>query len=209
MKEGQRRVNVLPHDQRQTWKDAPMTAEIPSIEMLRNLLRYVRETGTLFWKPRTPDMFSHGPCGRNHNCQVWNSNFANKPALNAIGKAGYRTGRLLNINLRAHRVVFAMHYDRWPSEHIDHINGITWDNRLENLREATRGVNMKNTKKHTRNTSGYCGVSWDKGMKSWVSYINSDGKREILGYFDNPAEAARARADREQALGFTKSHGKR
>lgn len=44
------------------------------------LLKYDPETGKLFWKERTPDMFARGS-GRNspeHNCRRWNKKLSGK-----------------------------------------------------------------------------------------------------------------------------------
>jgi hypothetical protein len=54
---------------------------LPDQETLLKLLRYEPETGKLFWRPRTPDMFPEGEKSAKHNCNVWNSNNAGKPAL--------------------------------------------------------------------------------------------------------------------------------
>ena len=37
-----------------------------------------------------------------------------------------------------HRLAWLYVYGKWPEDMVDHINGIKDDNRIENLREATR-----------------------------------------------------------------------
>lgn len=54
---------------------------------------------------------------------------------------------------------------------VDHINGDKHDNRLENLRLATRSQNMCNRSKTTKNTSGLKGLSWDKHTGRWRSFL--------------------------------------
>lgn len=44
----------------------------------------------------------------------------------------------------AHRVVWFLHHGAWPFPEIDHINRDPSDNRIENLRCATRSDNMRN-----------------------------------------------------------------
>lgn len=73
---------------------------------------------------------------------------------------------------------------------IDHVNRNKLDNRIENLRLATRGENQVNKNKAKNCTSKYRGVSYNNRQKKWVAYINHDGKRKHIGYFENEDEAA-------------------
>ena len=43
-----------------------------------------------------------------------------------------------------HRAVWAWHNGRFPTLQIDHINGNSFDNRIQNLREASQSENMRN-----------------------------------------------------------------
>ena len=103
--------------------------------------------------------------------------------------AGTKNGRYLQIQLYAkaykvHRLIFALFNGFWPNE-IDHINGDAFDNRIENLRAATRSQNCQNTKTQHNNTSGVRGVCWHKRLKKWQVRIGNSAKRIHLGYFDN------------------------
>ena len=77
---------------------------------------------------------------------------------------------------------------------VDHINGIKWDNRLENLRYVTHRENSfyyrKNQKLKT--TSKYVGVSFDKSTNKWVSLIQEKGKNYNLGSFFSEEDAHKA-----------------
>lgn len=64
---------------------------------------------------------------------------------------------------------------------IDHINRDRTDNRIENLRLATRSQNCHNTK-----AKGY---SWNKSREKFVAYISTMGKTIYLGAFDNEEDA--------------------
>jgi len=77
-----------------------------------------------------------------------------------------------------------MHHGYFP-KFIDHINGIKNDNRIENLREATKQNNAWNTTKTVLNTSGYKNISWNKRDKRWYVRISVEGKNKHFGgYFD-------------------------
>ncbi len=75
--------------------------------------------------------------------------------------------------------------------HIDHVNGVRTDNRLENLRVVTLRQNSQNLECH-RNGK-LVGAIYCKRMvhlkKPWRSIIYLDGKRFHLGYFETELEA--------------------
>jgi len=75
---------------------------------------------------------------------------------------------------------------------VDHRNRDGLDNRRDNLRLATRSQNNCNTTKRKNTSSRFVGVSFDKRKQRWVAYINYNGKRIFLGYFDSEIEAAKA-----------------
>lgn len=76
---------------------------------------------------------------------------------------------------------------------VDHINGNTLDNRKANLRPVSRSRNNLN-----RRTSH--GVSYVTRTGKWYSYINVEGKRHHLGYFDTEEMALWARRNAEERL---------
>jgi len=76
----------------------------------------------------------------------------------------------------------------------DHINQDKLDNRRVNLRTASKSLNSLNSKTHSRNRSGFRGVS--KVGRRWRAAIVLHGRQEHLGYFDSPEEAAAAYAGR-------------
>jgi hypothetical protein len=75
---------------------------------------------------------------------------------------------------------------------VDHVNGLTLDNRKENLRICTQADNMKNQKLSTNNKTGFRGVSWHKNKKVFESRIHSNNIRYHLGIYNNSIDAARA-----------------
>lgn len=74
----------------------------------------------------------------------------------------------------------------------DHINGDRLDNRRSNLRFVTPGQNRTNSAAKRTNASGYKGVVRSQFDDRWVAKIYPDSKPLVIGYFDNPVDAARA-----------------
>ncbi len=79
-----------------------------------------------------------------------------------------------------------------PKRQVDHINGDTLDNRKENLRDCNYSENNRNRKKGIRNTSGYKGVCWNKGMNKWFAQIRVNRKQINIGHYSNILDAVAA-----------------
>ena len=99
--------------------------------------------------------------------------------------------------LMAHRIIWALHYGEWPKGQIDHIDGNGLNNRLSNLRDVSHSENQRNQRLHSRNKSGYRGVSLDRRTGKWQAHIWSNGKRIYLGRFDTALAAGEARTAAE------------
>jgi hypothetical protein len=154
----------------------PMRAKpLPSAEYLRATFRYDRRTGQLYWRWRADVN------------RVCNARFAGRPA-------GTRLGAQVGVTLkgygvvRAHRIIWKMIHDQEPEE-IDHRDRDPSNNRLANLRPATRVQNVRN-RRMPPGASGYPGVSLRHGR--WLARITVDGREVRLGSFDDPAKANRA-----------------
>lgn len=89
----------------------------------------------------------------------------------------------------AHRLAWLFVHGRWPMPEIDHINGDGLDNRLCNLREATRAQNSTNALAQKSNQIGLRGVHFHPGAKRYRAQICKKNKTKHLGYFDTPEEA--------------------
>jgi len=75
---------------------------------------------------------------------------------------------------------------------VDHINGNPLDQRMENLRICTKSQNLMNSKKSTRNKTGYKGVSFDNServKRPYRVFIRRDGKNVSLGNYSTAEEA--------------------
>lgn len=91
---------------------------------------------------------------------------------------------------KAHRIAWLITHGSWPVSELDHINGDKTDNRLVNLRESTRSLNIQNTRVARRNNgTGVLGVHWNKKLKKFSAKISVAGKARYLGSFQT-AEAA-------------------
>lgn len=181
---------------------------LPSVDVLRQLLRYEAETGQLFWRVRTADVFE-ATAGRSaeHACALWNSRYAGKEAL-ASPFEGYLYGKLLGQTELAHRVAWAIHYGEPPPGEIDHINHRRSDNRIINLRIVSDRDNARNQTLRKTSTSNVVGVSFHKLTGKWAAYISDGGRIKHLGLFESKEEAATARNNASLDCGYHPNHGK-
>ena len=99
-------------------------------------------------------------------------------------KKGYLRVKLNNGTPTIYRVhrLLALHYIPNPENKpiVDHINGITNDNRLENLRWVTKLENNNNRKLVSTNTSGITGIQINNRSKKlkYVAVWSEGGKRK-------------------------------
>lgn len=103
---------------------------------------------------------------------------------------------------KVHRIIWMLHKGADFSTMVDHINGDGFDNRIENLREATDSDNRQNISVLKNNRSGFIGVAWQEATKRWTASIMVNGMRKFLGYYQTPEEGFEAyqKAKRELHL---------
>jgi len=89
------------------------------------------------------------------------------------------------------RIIFLYHKGFIPP-YVDHENNNSIDNRIENLREATKAQNNKNSSSRKGSTSKYLGVHFNNEANKWVAKITNNGKCTYIGRFLNEIEAALA-----------------
>lgn len=89
-----------------------------------------------------------------------------------------------------HRVIFLWHHG-WLPEYLDHKDTDKLNNRIDNLRPATKSQNGFNRQAPSSNTSGVKGVYWSAERGKWCAEICANKKRIRLGRFDT-IEAAKA-----------------
>lgn len=107
----------------------------------------------------------------------------------SVNRRGYIKLVCCGRDLQAHRVVWLLERGEWPPGVIDHINGQTTDNRIENLRLATPSQNNQNRRSASRSTP-YKGVTRHADGKFQV-YVGN----KYLGLYSTAEAAARAYDD--------------
>jgi hypothetical protein len=176
-----------------------------SVDDLRAVLHFDPLTGVLTWKTRTAALVNSG---KQSSVLRWNTRYAGRPAFTAKNNSGYLSGAVHKKSLLAHVVAWAIYHGEWPRGEIDHINGCSTDNRIENLRDVSRSENARNRGLPPCNKSGRIGVSYNKRDKRWVAHIGVYGKAKSLGYFQTRDAAIEARQNAEIVLNYHPNHGR-
>ena len=97
---------------------------------------------------------------------------------------------------KVHRLAWLYVHGTWPSAHIDHINGVKTDNRIDNLREATDAFNQQNRSAK----GGTLGTRKVKSTGKWTAGIGFNWEYHRLGYFDSQEEAHNAYLEAKKKL---------
>jgi hypothetical protein len=137
---------------------------------LKELLDYNLETGIFTWKIK--------PCKK-----------VNVGNIAGTKKYGYIQ---ITINFKkyyAHRLAWLYIYGEFPKNEMDHINRNKIDNRISNLRNATRSQNSWNTNVQNRNKSKYKNISLHKKSNLWRVVISKNKKYIANNYFKNIEDA--------------------
>lgn len=91
-----------------------------------------------------------------------------------------------------HQIVWLMHTGEWPRTDVDHINGVRTDNRIENLRAATRRENAANSLYRKAGKSLPKGVHLCSITGRYRAAIQRGKQKRCLGRFDCLEQAAAA-----------------
>jgi hypothetical protein len=118
----------------------------------------------------------------------------------AIMSHGYVCITLFQRQYTAHRLAWLWMIGSWPEEELDHINGDRSDNRIVNLRLATRSKNAQNGSLRSNNSTGHIGVSFDSRRGKYVARVMIDGMTVFQKRFDTLAEAVSARLEKESEV---------
>lgn len=151
---------------------------LPSLERLREVLRYEADTGVFTWRVQ---LSPNGLVGAR---------------AGTLKVDGYRKIGIDGAQHAEHRLAWLYHYGTPPAGPIDHANTLKFDNRIANLREATHSQNAFNRNARTE----FKGVKFQAGRYHASIRTGKAGERLYLGSFATP-EAAHA-AYRAEAIEF-------
>ena len=117
----------------------------------------------------------------------------------SVGAGGYLKVNFFGRNYLSHRIIYEMHKGKIPTGmFVDHIDRNRKNNKIENLRLATKKENNRNN-----SAIGFSFVKDKKQIKKpWQARIRFENKLNHLGYYETivDARAAYLRA-RKQLFG--------
>jgi hypothetical protein len=99
---------------------------------------------------------------------------------------GCRIIKIAGKNYKAHRLAWLWVHGEWPKLDLDFRNHDPDDNRIANLREATKSQNGANS---VARRNGLKGAYWHEADQKWTSTIQVNGKQFWLGNFNTEKEA--------------------
>jgi hypothetical protein len=153
-------------------KRAPIK-QLPSRDELLRLFSYDLATGDLRWRVRS------GPRAEGQRAGT-------------VNWRGYLVVGIDHIYYYTGRIIWKIMTGNDPEVWIDHIDGDRTNNKWVNLRLATNGQNLHNSKLRSDNKSGVKGVHWDVRHKKWRAIISVNKQHIRLGRFNTINEAEMA-----------------
>ena len=97
---------------------------------------------------------------------------------------GYKKITVEQKKYYVHQVIFLMQHGYIPVV-VDHIDGDTKNNRLENLRASDKAKNACNSRIRLDNSSGCRGVAWHKIANKWTVQVVQNKKPKYLGLYED------------------------
>lgn len=149
---------------------------------IKELLEYDAQTGVFTWKVRRAQMRPGTRAGTTTTMK--------KPNVTKQ----YRYIRIKRKHYLEHRLAWEFLYGDIPEgKQIDHKNGNSLDNRINNLRLVDQSEN--NLNRTTKCKSGITGVYKHSQSKGWYAELTYKGRKILKAYYPTRAKAAKARAD--------------
>ncbi len=156
---------------------------LPPLEIVESYLDYNPETGIAYWKRKTHSTSNRIKIGFQ---------------AGSIHKNNYIWIQLLGNRYAAHRLFWLLYYKEDPGhKFIDHIDRNKLNNKITNLRLATRSENALNVSPKLNNNTGIVGVFYNNNAKKFQAQIKVNRKQFHLGYFEKIEDAIAARKKAE------------
>jgi len=158
-----------------------MLAEGLTQARLKEVLDYDPDTGVFIWKERISIRITVG-------------------SVAGWLQSGYLRTRIDGVFYYQHRLAWLWVHGVWPPEQIDHKDMNRENNRIANLRLATKSQNGANARVRSHSKNGLKGIIWDKQRGRWRARIRHDGRVFHLGDFHTALEAHNAYVSKAQEL---------
>ena len=145
-------------------------------ESLKSALHYDPDTGFFVW------LISPAQCVR-----------VGTQAGTTDAGTGYHRVMIRRKKYQAHRLAWLYMTGEWPTDEVDHINGVRTDNRWANLRSATKAENQQNAALRKDSSSALTGAQFHNNK--WQATIRVNGTPMYLGVFADKLDARKAYLD--------------
>ena len=115
---------------------------------------------------------------------------------------GYVTIRINKGWHRCHRLAWLYMNGYFPEHGLDHVDRNPSNNSINNLREASKSCNARNSKEWSTNTSGVKGVRMDGRRGTWYASVMVNYKTCYGGAYEDFNDAVLARLALEQSVNW-------
>lgn len=152
--------------------------------VLRETLDYDPKTGIFTWAKPTSRKIKQGAIA------------------GSVRSQGYMRIKIGSKEYLQHRLAWLYVYGQWPENEIDHINGNRKDNRIENLRDVPKALNLQNriAANRSNQSTGVLGVTFRPQEKFYEAKISVGGRTNYLGIFKQLEDAQAAYLKAKAAL---------
>lgn len=134
---------------------------------------------------------------------TWRISTSNRVAVGATAGTAHPKGYIQfsvdHVRCLAHRAAIAYVTGEWPTDEVDHRDGVRTNNRLSNLRRASHTLNAENLRTaKANNRCGFLGVS--RHGPKYRATIHVNGVRHRIGLFETPEKAHEAYLDAKRRM---------
>ena len=147
--------------------------ELPSLEYLNECFELSEDSPSgLIWKVRPRYHFNSNSGWKCFNTQK-SGKFAGNILVNPKTSVRYWQVSIIRKLYFSHRIIYSIikKFNVLPGIEIDHEDGNGMNNKINNLRSASRSQNCQNARIRKDNSSGIKGVYWHEGYKAWIGQI--------------------------------------